>query len=206
LELSSQDGVGPAARIVLVDYHGVLTDLNPECLSSPPHVRFLRHDALVALKQLAGYHLFIISNQAGVAFGDYQECELGAAIEMFIADLGRMGVTITKFFYCPHHPEAKVFAYKSPCRCRKPSPYYVHQAIRTVSTGRTRCMLVGDNLTTDIECARAAGVKSVWINNNCSPVLMGGIVPDVICSTLLEAIPLINQYLINGTVLSNSSQ
>lgn len=203
-DLPSKDGVELTTRIVLVDYHGVLTDLNPECLASPPHVRFLRHDSLTALKQLAGHHLFIISNQAGVAFGDYQECELSAAIEMFIEDLEHVGVPITKFFYCPHHPDAKVLAYKSPCVCRKPSPYYVHQAIRAVSQGSARCVLVGDNLTTDIECAIAAGINSVWINSNRLPMLTGGIIPDAICSTLLEAVPLINQYLINGTRLSNS--
>lgn len=56
----------------------------------------------------AGYAIVVITNQSGVAHGLFKEDAL-AAVEARLADL--LGVPLTGFYACPHHPNGVVAAY-----------------------------------------------------------------------------------------------
>jgi histidinol-phosphate phosphatase family protein len=181
-------------RIVFLDYHGVLTDLSSESTKSPPHLKFLTQDALAALHCLFSYDLYIISNQPGVAFGHFSESDLEISVRRFISDLKEIGITIKEFFYCPHHPEATNLTFRINCQCRKPNPSSIHKVLSTIPTDKSCCILVGDTLETDITCALAAGIGSVLLSPN-EINYSGGIIPNYICSSLIEAVPFIHQFL-----------
>ena len=80
------------------------------------------------LLHAAGYPLIVISNQSGVARGYFEEAALGAVEVRLRELLGEVGVPLTGFYYCPHHPEGSVAAYAVGCECRKPLPGMIVRA------------------------------------------------------------------------------
>lgn len=109
--------------------------------------------------QDAGYLLFVITNQGGIAKGIYTHEDVAAVHDTMLAALAQKGVEITKIYYCPHHESVKT------CVCRKPSPYMVNRAIEEFHIDKRQSWFIGDS-NRDIECANAAGVHPIKIHKN----------------------------------------
>ncbi len=110
-----------------------------------------------------GYLLIVISNQAGVARGYFGEAE----VRTFHQELAKRieeqsGAKIDAFYFCPHHPEAKVAAYRRSCECRKPGIALLNQAKIDFSIDWERSFFVGDR-SSDIDCAINAKIKGFQI-------------------------------------------
>lgn len=193
---TTQVGIGP--QVVFLDYHGVLTGLDAPALRSPPHIQFLSKAVVQALVSLSTYHLFVVSNQPGVALGDFSEIVLVRAVKQITADLQDLGVRLDGFLYCPHHPSALSSPYRTPCRCRKPSDLLVRQAIDSLGVGNARCLLVGDTLETDIACATNAGIGAVWITQSPDASAEGGVRPCASFGSLFAAVPFIHEFFARG--------
>jgi D-glycero-D-manno-heptose 1,7-bisphosphate phosphatase len=153
-------------RIVFFDYHGVLTDGSLASLTEPPHERFVTEEARTALRNLRSYVLIIISNQVGVARGDFTEADLIVGVRHLKRDLLNIGVRIETFLYCPHHPCARVPAFHIECTCRKPSPFYVLKSLGRFQAHPAQAAFVGDTIETDMECALSAGVIPVLLGTH----------------------------------------
>jgi D,D-heptose 1,7-bisphosphate phosphatase len=126
----------------------------------------LQAGAIPGLKKLtaAGYDLIIISNQAGIAYGYFQEEEIKKVKERVEEMLRMEGVALTGFYYCPHHPDGKVSQYRKTCDCRKPAPGLILQAAKDFSINLSASWMVGDILN-DIEAGHLAGCRSILIDN-----------------------------------------
>jgi D-glycero-D-manno-heptose 1,7-bisphosphate phosphatase len=98
----------------------------------------------VRLLNEAGYYVFVITNQSGVARGYYEE----TAVHQFHAHmqdaLRAHGAHIDAFYYCPHHPEGVIKELAIRCRCRKPEPGMLEQAARDWPIDLDRSFLIGD--------------------------------------------------------------
>src|SRR4051812_20998494 len=116
------------------------------------------------LLHVAGYKLFVVSNQSGVARGYFPEEALMAVEDKLRALLAMSGVPLDGFYYCPHHPAGEEPAYAVDCDCRKPRPGLVFQAAREHDLDLSRSWLVGDILN-DIEAGRRAGCRTVFVDN-----------------------------------------
>ncbi|WP_048718144.1 HAD family hydrolase, partial [Bacillus sp. 522_BSPC] len=46
----------------------------------------------------------------------------------------------------------------------KPDPSIFEHAVSLLGVDKSECLMVGDNLMTDIKGANKTGIKSVWIN------------------------------------------
>jgi D-glycero-D-manno-heptose 1,7-bisphosphate phosphatase len=105
----------------------------------------------------AGYRLFVVTNQAGIARGYYTEDDFHRLTswmcERFEAELA----PIDKVYYCPYHAEHGIGHYKVDSPLRKPRPGMILQAAAEFNLDLTRSVLVGD-MDTDIEAGMAAGV------------------------------------------------
>jgi histidinol-phosphate phosphatase family protein len=153
-----------ADRCVFLDKDGTLIEDVPYNVD-PARMR-LMPGAAEGLRALhaAGYRLIVISNQSGVARGYFKEAAL-AAVEARLRELlAEAGVPLTGFYYCPHHPEGSVAAYAVECCCRKPQPGLLVRAAREHHIDLAGSWFVGD-LLNDIEAGRAAGCRTVLLDN-----------------------------------------
>lgn len=112
----------------------------------------------VRLLNDAGYYVFIITNQSGVARGFYDE----TAVQQFHAymqeRLRKKGAHIDAFYYCPHHPEGTVKHLAVRCHCRKPQPGLLEQAAREWPIDLARSFFIGDK-DDDMSAAAAFNIR-----------------------------------------------
>lgn len=151
-------------QAVFLDKDGTLIEdvpynVDPKCIQ----LTFGAVEGLRSLHQ-AGYLLIVISNQSGVARGFFAETALVAVEQRLRYLLGEIGVPLSGFYYCPHHPDGRVPEYAIACSCRKPEPGLLHHAAQVHGVDLRHSWLIGDILN-DVEAGRQAGCKTVLIDN-----------------------------------------
>jgi D-glycero-D-manno-heptose 1,7-bisphosphate phosphatase len=179
-------------RAVFLDKDGTLVEdipynVRPELIRLSPGAG----EGLAVLHD-AGYRLFVVSNQSGVARGFFPESALAAVEARLREPLSGFGVTLAGFSYCPHHIEGRIASYARACGCRKPAPGMIVRAAREHEIDPARSWLVGDILD-DIEAGRRAGCRTVLLDNGNETewVLTPGRRPDHMAADLAEAATLI---------------
>lgn len=114
--------------------------------------------------QSAGYKIFIITNQAGLARGYYTENDFSNLTNWMINQFLKNGINITKVYYCPHHPDIT-----GQCNCRKPNPGMIQQAEMEFDIDVSNSILIGDNIN-DIMAGKSAGIGlNILIKTNVLP-------------------------------------
>jgi D-glycero-D-manno-heptose 1,7-bisphosphate phosphatase len=114
-------------------------------------------DAL-RLLSASGFALVVVTNQSGVARGFFDESSVRRIHGHLAGLLDAHGVRVDGYYYCPHHPDAQVEAYRRDCECRKPRPGMVHAAARDLGLDVAGSYTVGD-LWRDIALAQHAGAR-----------------------------------------------
>ena len=105
----------------------------------------------------AGYQLVIVTNQSGIGRGYYTETDFQKLTRHMKAKFSEAGAPLAAVYFCPHHPQAKMAAYRSVCRCRKPAPGMILQACDELGIDPARSLMFGDK-PGDMQAALAAGV------------------------------------------------
>jgi D-glycero-D-manno-heptose 1,7-bisphosphate phosphatase len=147
-------------------------------------------DAIRALNA-AGFRVIVVTNQAGVAQGYYDEAFVRATHALIDQRVRDGGAQIDAFYYCPHHPEGRVPQYRTACECRKPAPGLIHRAEREFGIDPSRSFVVGDRWR-DVEFGRAAGARSILVRTGhglaeeARPE--GAPRPDLVADNLVEAV------------------
>jgi D-glycero-D-manno-heptose 1,7-bisphosphate phosphatase len=118
-------------------------------------------DAVRLLNQ-AGFLVIVVTNQAGVARGIFDESFVGEAHRHIDEKMTAGGACIDAYYYCPHHPEASVANYRQMCECRKPSPGMLRQAERELHVDLCRSFVIGDRWL-DIQMAQTAGATGILV-------------------------------------------
>lgn len=118
-------------------------------------------DAIRVLNQ-AGLLVVIVTNQAGVARGYFDEALVRETHELMDRRLRAGGARIDAYYYCPHHPDGVVEALRQTCECRKPRPGMIHQAARDLDIDVAGSFVVGDRWL-DVDMGRAAGARTVLV-------------------------------------------
>lgn len=98
------------------------------------------------LLQTAGYLLFIITNQSGIARGYYTEEQFQELNHWMIQCLEKENIVITDVYYCPHLPNAKIAQYRKDCSCRKPALGLFQKAINTYDIDVEHSYAIGDKM------------------------------------------------------------
>lgn len=112
----------------------------------------------------AGYRVVVVTNQAGVARGYYTEADVEALHSYMNSLLMKEGARVDAFYYCPHHPEHGIGAYRTVCRCRKPGTGMFEAAERDLGKriDRAASFMIGDKLI-DVQAGHHFGVRSVLV-------------------------------------------
>jgi D-glycero-D-manno-heptose 1,7-bisphosphate phosphatase len=112
----------------------------------------------VRLANQSGWYVFVVTNQAGVARGYYDETAVRRFHQQMELELAREGAHVDEFCYCPFHPDGIVEEYRRDAECRKPKPGMIIDLMRKWRIDVARSILIGDKQS-DCMAAAAAGIR-----------------------------------------------
>ena len=131
----------------------------------------------IRLINLSGFMAVVVTNQAGIAKGLFNEAFVMQTNERLQELLGQKGAAIDAFYFCPHHPTEGVPPYRGVCDCRKPAPGLFYQAARDLAIDLAASYMIGDRYR-DMEAAHRAGVKGVLVKTGYGADVLENIGPD----------------------------
>jgi D-glycero-D-manno-heptose 1,7-bisphosphate phosphatase len=109
-----------------------------------------------------GYILIVVTNQAGVARGQFTEKDV-VSLNRWMADrFTEKGLTIAASYYCPYHPKAIVEKYRKDSDWRKPGAGMFLQAAKDHSIDLRSSLMVGDKPSDRINIP---GLKSIILKS-----------------------------------------
>ena len=134
-------------------------------LGDPEQVRLIQ-GAASAISSLCGLgsRVIVVSNQGGVARGQFSEGDVEAVHERIreLVQQAANGARIDRFSYCPYHPEGKVAKYTREHYTRKPQPGMLTDAAEAFGLELGQCWMIGDQMR-DIEAGAEAGTRTILL-------------------------------------------
>jgi D-glycero-D-manno-heptose 1,7-bisphosphate phosphatase len=118
-------------------------------------------DAVRLLNRI-NYAVVVVTNQAGVARGMFDEAFVNQVHRRIAAVLEAGGAHVDGFYYCPHHPDGSVAEYRRLCDCRKPQPGLLSRAATDLRLDLTRSIVVGDRWH-DLEAGTAVDARGILV-------------------------------------------
>jgi D-glycero-D-manno-heptose 1,7-bisphosphate phosphatase len=148
-------------RAVFLDRDGTMIEergyLNRLDLVAP----FPYTAAAIARLREAGFAVVVVTNQAGIARGYFDE-DFVRSVHAHLNTLLPPNAIPDAYYFCPHHPDGVVAAYRTVCRCRKPAPGMIEQAVADMGLDVSRSFVVGDKWL-DIGLANQAGARGILV-------------------------------------------
>jgi len=157
-------------RAVFLDRDNTIIH-NDGDLGDPQDVRLMKGAAagIASLRGL-GYKIVVVTNQGGVARGNYTEADVEAVHQRISEALKEQanGAVVDAYYFCPYHPEGTIARYKREHPWRKPQPGMLTQAASDLKLDLSMCWMIGD-APRDIEAGRAAGARTIMIHTDADP-------------------------------------
>ncbi|HXG56286.1 MAG TPA: HAD family hydrolase [Vicinamibacterales bacterium] len=149
-------------RAVFLDRDGTLIE-EANYLSEIRSLTFFPYtiDAVRLLNQ-SGFAVVVVTNQAGIARGIVKEAFVAEAHAVLDARLAVGGARIDGYYYCPHHPDGSIAAFRKDCDCRKPRPGQLRQAAADLDLDLAGSFVVGDRWS-DVDAGDAVGARGVLV-------------------------------------------
>jgi D-glycero-D-manno-heptose 1,7-bisphosphate phosphatase len=148
-----------------------------------------------AVRQLneSGWLAIIVTNQAGVARGYFDEKMVQEIHLAMTRDLESAGARLDAVYYCVHHPSVGEPPYRLDCDCRKPRPGLISRAAQDFNIDLAQSWMIGDRYS-DVELARNAKVNSAFVMSGYGrgewehQRSKWNLQPDLVAENLLEAV------------------
>lgn len=144
------------SRAVFLDRDGVLIE-DRHYLHRVEEVVF-PPETFTGLQRLvmAGFQLFIITNQSGVGRGYFPMADVEKVHQYLRVEFARYGIVIQRIYVAPEAPD-------QPSRGRKPSPQFLFDARDEFGLDLAKSFMIGDKWI-DLECGWNAGLqKSILV-------------------------------------------
>lgn len=125
-----------------------------------------------------GYWVFVVTNQAGLSRGLYNENDVDLLHLWMATELSERGARIDDFRFSPYHPEFDDGRYYHLAGWRKPEPGMLLDLMAHWPVRREGSFLVGDR-ESDIEAARRAGVPGYLFTSGNLLVRIREVLPDL---------------------------
>lgn len=171
---------------VFLDRDGVLTKEKSYVTSVEDMEIFSYAKECIYRIREKGFYTIVLTNQSGVARGLFTEKEL-LRMNAYLKE--QTGVDAV--YYCPHHPDGIVRAYRCNCNCRKPRTGMFEMACRDFSIDMGNSYMAGDRAG-DILAGQNAGVKTILLESGYGTRrLEYDVKPDWILDDLREAVDIL---------------
>ncbi len=132
----------------------------------------------VRLLNDAGYRVIVVTNQAGIGHGLYEEEDMQRFHNAMREHLASEGAWIDDLIHCPFHPAAKLPHFRHENHPdRKPNPGMLLKAFDRWPSRVGQSFLIGDN-DSDVEAASAAGIPGYLYQRGLLDVLVAAILAD----------------------------
>lgn len=153
----------------------------------------------IQLLNEAAYLAIVVTNQAGIARGYFDEQAVRVLHEHLTSELASAGARVDGLYLCPHHPD-----FTGPCACRKPQPGMLRQAAVEHSIDLNQSWLIGDTLS-DIAAGHAVGCRTVLVRTGYGAQAegqlgMNAVQPEVVVDDVLNAV----RYILAESHAANS--
>jgi D-glycero-D-manno-heptose 1,7-bisphosphate phosphatase len=109
-----------------------------------------------------GFLLIVVTNQSGVGRGWLSEQDLALVHARMRRLFAAQGIEFDGVYYCPHHPQATIAAYRRICTCRKPGIALGEVAVQRFAIDVGRSFAIGDKAT-DIRFGKALGLGACLV-------------------------------------------
>ena len=146
----------PKHRYILLDRDGVINHDSDAFIKSPDEWQPIEGSLeAIALLNLAGFKVIIVTNQSGVAKGLLDENMLANIHSKMIQLVNNKGGDIEAIYYCPHGAD-------SDCECRKPKPGMLETFAKDFDVTLSTITVIGDSLR-DLQAAEAVGAEPILV-------------------------------------------
>ncbi len=113
----------------------------------------------------AGWYVFIVTNQTGIAHGHYTEADMLKVHAFMNTELSKKNAHIDRIYYCPYDIRGSVTQYCIESDDRKPEPGMILKALSDFPVDKQSSFLIGDKKK-DLRAAQNAGIASYLFNSN----------------------------------------
>lgn len=120
-----------------------------------------------------GYRLIVVTNQAGIARGYYDEAAFESLMSWMREQMRGEGVELDAVYYCPYHPEHGIGDYRREHEDRKPGTGMLRRAMKELGVSLADSVMVGDRCS-DIAAANSAGLKKAFLVRGTEKAGCGG--------------------------------
>lgn len=192
-------------KAIFLDRDGIINELiyYPESgiIDTPINISQVKLvfgiDQLICKAKKFEYLVIVISNQPARGLNKIKDKGFDLIDKKINDLLLEKDVKLDAFYYCFHHPHAKLAKFRKNCNCRKPKIGLFKKAAKKYDINLSKSWMVGDGVD-DIKAGKRAGCKTILLSNiNSAENLriieeqLGKIKPDFIIKKLPDALDII---------------
>lgn len=152
----------PKQRAVFLDRDGVINEERGYAHRLEDLALVPGASSAIQLINEHGLLAIVVSNQAGIAYGYYEEKDMRRFNWALAEELNRHGARIDAFYFCPHHETKGAGEYKRACECRKPKCGLLLLAAKDFGIDLSKSFMIGDTWS-DIMTGKNAGCKTILV-------------------------------------------
>lgn len=124
-----------------------------------------KKNIITFLKKLKKYYLFIITNQAGIARGFYEEKDFYLLHKKLKKEFTKNNIFFNDVLFCPHHPNGIIKKYKKKCLYRKPGNKMIEKILSSWNIDTKKSYMIGDSKS-DENCAKKSKIKFLYSDSD----------------------------------------
>lgn len=144
----------------------------------------------ISLMNELGFLVIVVTNQPTVSYGVITLKGMERLHDNLTKRLKRKGAHVHGVYFCPHHPASKIPQWGIVCKCRKPEPGMILEALKDHNIDPKKSFMIGDALI-DVVAGKRAGVKAIQVKTGPGHTRLDKLYhrtkPDFVVKNLTEA-------------------